>query len=202
MAEAGPEGVHEVKPKRTKRKATQGPASGDHAIGSASLEILMFLWWLFFNWIFFSNFFLASYCTSFRSSEWSCTPLKSWWIIAFTASDSLSCLFQEGSCRERGEEQISNHDQKLVCSVFFNKSIKCLLIMPRLKLYLIIWDLPVINIIVLGCDSLMKMLISPGHNCSGSAITVLHSRLVSQSICSFLPHSELICESCASVWRS
>lgn len=43
VAEAGPEGVHEVKPKRTKRKATQGPASGDHAIGSASLEILMFL---------------------------------------------------------------------------------------------------------------------------------------------------------------
>lgn len=35
VAEAGPEGVQEVKPKKSRAMATQGPVRADHAIGSA-----------------------------------------------------------------------------------------------------------------------------------------------------------------------
>lgn len=35
VAEAGPEGVHEVRPKKSNSRATQGPVRADHAIGSA-----------------------------------------------------------------------------------------------------------------------------------------------------------------------
>lgn len=35
VAEAGPEGVQEVKPKKIKARATQGPVKADRAIGSA-----------------------------------------------------------------------------------------------------------------------------------------------------------------------
>lgn len=33
VAEAGPEGVQEVNPKKSSRRATQGPVRADHAIG-------------------------------------------------------------------------------------------------------------------------------------------------------------------------
>lgn len=35
VAEAGPEGVQEVRPKKSSTTATQGPVRADHAIGSA-----------------------------------------------------------------------------------------------------------------------------------------------------------------------
>lgn len=35
VGEAGPEGVQEVKPKKSRTRATQGPVRADHAIGSA-----------------------------------------------------------------------------------------------------------------------------------------------------------------------
>lgn len=35
VAEAGPEGVQEVRPKKSRTTATQGPIRADHAIGSA-----------------------------------------------------------------------------------------------------------------------------------------------------------------------
>lgn len=35
VAEAGPEGVQEVRPKKSNSMATQGPIRADHAIGSA-----------------------------------------------------------------------------------------------------------------------------------------------------------------------
>ncbi len=54
---------------------------------------------------------------------------------------------------------------------------------------------------ILGQIHWSKMPSSSGHNCSRTAITVLHSRLVSPSSCSFLPHAKLSRESCASVWR-
>lgn len=38
VAEAGPEGVQEVKPKKSSTRATQGPVRADHAIGPAWIE--------------------------------------------------------------------------------------------------------------------------------------------------------------------
>lgn len=38
VAEAGPEGVQEVRPKKSSTTATQGPVRADHAIGAASRD--------------------------------------------------------------------------------------------------------------------------------------------------------------------
>lgn len=64
VAEAGPEGVQEVKPKKSSVRATQGPVTADHAIGSASrVVVFLFLCLLVKPGCFF-DLFVPSCCTS------------------------------------------------------------------------------------------------------------------------------------------
>lgn len=58
-----------------------------------------------FNQVVF-DFFVASYCTCFRSFNFSMKPLcRIAGFADFSAADNLSCLYQRGSCRERGNKK-------------------------------------------------------------------------------------------------
>lgn len=75
---------------------------------------------------------------------------------------------------------------------------RCILIGPIIELiFMQWWSATDLYDRALGSVQWSKMPCSLWYNCCGSAITVLHSKLVSPSFCSFLPHAEL----CASDWR-
>lgn len=107
VAEAGPEGVAEVKPKRSRMKATQGPLRADHAIGSALIKeggVSCFCdcWFKQVDSLTSRCKLLHFRC---RSSDLSLrAPLKNCFGFAgFTASDNLCCLYQRGTCTETGK---------------------------------------------------------------------------------------------------
>lgn len=184
------------------------------------MVLFLFLRLLFQPGCFF-DFFVASYCTCFRSFDLSMEPL--WRIVGFagfSASDNLSCLYQWGSCTETGNEKeksvsmpqhlnnqnktqdISMQDKSFLqmkC-IFFTIYMRCILIGPIVKLILMHQGFACDQYhSVWGQIQWSKMPSSSGHNCSGTAITVLHSRLVSPSSCSFLPHTELNWIMCVSL---
>lgn len=182
----------------------------------------MVLWFLVSLGCFF-DLFVASCCTCFRSFDLSLQPLWEFAGLAVVnASDSVWCLHQWGSCRETGNRtyfcqvysdrtnkktDISMQDKsflQMLC-IIFTVFMRCILIEPIVDLIFMhqgfASDQYHCYISVSGQFQWSEMLSSLGHNCSGTAITVLHSRLVSPSSCFFLPHTKLNCESCTSVWR-